>query len=82
MVSLPFNSKSKGAALNQTKQLITLGTTTLVTRDNTHNNDQALRSSPHSFHLEKGAFFSKDSDTVANPSLREFGEGGLFLSNR
>lgn len=54
----------------------------LVSRNNIHNNDQALRSSKHSFHLEKGAFFSKDSDIVANPSKRECGEGGLFLRKR
>lgn len=77
-VSLPFNSKAKGLLLMK-GSITTPGTAPLVSRDNTHNNGQAFRSS-HSFHLEKGAFFCKDSDTVANPSLREFGEGGLFLS--
>lgn len=46
----------------------------LASGNNTHNNDQALRSSQYSFHLEKGAFFSKDSDIVVIPSVREFGE--------
>lgn len=47
------------------------GTAMLVSRNNTHKNDQALRSSQHSFHLEKRAFFSKDSDSAASPSIRD-----------
>lgn len=31
-----------------------------------YNSDPDLRSSPRAFHLEKGPFFSKDSNTVAN----------------
>lgn len=41
--------------------------------DNTHNSDRDLRSSPQAFHLEKGPFFSKDSNT--SQSLRQFGKG-------
>lgn len=47
------------------------GTAMLVSRNNTHKNDQALRSSQHSFHLEKRALFSKGSDSAASPSIRD-----------
>lgn len=56
---------------NVQKLLTTVGTAMLVSKNNTHKNDQALRSSQHSFHLEKRAFFSKDSDSAASPSIRD-----------
>lgn len=51
------------------------GAATLVSRDNTHKNDQPSEVHNTPFTLRKGLSFSKDSDTVANPSMREFGEG-------
>lgn len=56
--------KAKGLLLTKFQAVRMLGAT-LVSGDNAHNSGSGLRSS-QAFHLEKGPFFSKDSNTVAN----------------